>query len=210
MGLIDHVMTKNKDKVFIIDEYEKISDMHMSRLSHSLYYLANNKAIKIVIFTNSESVANNLTRSYEAKVFPFPDMNEDEFSHCFEQMKNEQKGLNTSAKQLWEKIGFDLQYAKEFAGTTTGIDVFLQEKKQFFNKELEGIDENFKDVIKKALDCVNQDAPLGDVFKGSKLANFLLRVGAGRGYLGTVKFRNKFVVSVFQDFISSGSGKGIN
>ena len=80
-------------------------------------------------------------------------------------------------------------------------DEFLEIKKEFILNELKKfIDSDFsKKSIRAALNNVNDQRPLGDVFAGTKLARVFCEVGIMQEYPDdNAKFRNQFVIRVIR------------
>ena len=174
--------------------------MYTMRIAESIMYWAEKKKMKIIIVTNNEGVAKMFQKVVDAKVFICPGFSEDEFVKVLNWYE---KHSERTLKEIWNFVGDDLEYAKEILDSGLGVEKFLQRRKEEILQKVKK-EEGVEGLIEAALRNVVEEYRLGNVFKGSKLARFLIEAQVGRAYIGTVEFRNKFVLKVF--LVNLGKG----
>ena len=195
MGVIEYAVDQDKETILVIDQFEKISDMYTMRIAESIMYWADKKKMKVIIVTSSEGSANMFQKVVNAKIFVAPRFQEHEFVKVMTEEKKYSEGV---MKDIWDQVGDDLGYAKEILNSELIVEKYLEKKKDEILMKAEE-DDSIKGLIENALSNVGEEHPLGNVFKGSKLGSFLLSAQIGRSYVGSVEFRNKFVLKVFQE-----------
>lgn len=206
MFSVESMCTKVQDSILVIDNFEKLSDTDRKRFINFIDRWTRKKTMKIIIVTNTEEVVHYVQQISKLDLVILPELEPVEF---IEALKAGGVG-RALAEEICEKCGVDFEYAKEVV-ECGDCDLVLRRKKEAIWELLRKASDKEVEGIRKALSSVNESRPFGDVFKGTTGGRFLMRAGACKSFVGNVKFRNKFVLDVFKEFVNEkNKGSGIS
>ena len=197
-GLIEGFISENPKTLLLIDGLEKINENYRKRLLQILETWIVQRKIRLIISTNERVCLSHCRSCSHLYAHSLKIFTHDEYHSVLSLLEGYNKW---EVEKLWKICGSDLDYGLEMIEKKLKCDEFLEIKKEFILNELKKfIDSDFsKKSIRAALNNVNDQRPLGDVFAGTKLARVFCEVGIMQEYPDdNAKFRNQFVIRVIR------------
>lgn len=201
MYLLEYLCTKDQGSILVIDQFEKLLEPDRIRFINFIQHWTQKKTMKIIIVTNNEEVVHQSQHLVKSELYNLPEMEPQEFIEALKVNGASQE----LAEEIFKKCGQDFEYAKAVIDGGN-CDKVLSKKKEMLLEKLVSASDKELEGLRKALNTVNEKRPLGDVFKGSAGGSFLMKVGACKSFVGNVKFRNKFVLNIFKEFVNENKG----